>query len=212
MRTITTRFYSAPSITAVKPAEPDPALLESAKAGAPGAFDQLYRNFRGHVYRQAFYIVKNHAEAEDVTQETFIKLMSKIGSYQEKKGKFSGWLGYVVRNLVFDRRDKAASRDRTKNQASITSQLQAQPAYMDPQHLTRMREGCDRLVSTLMQLADKGRLSLKVQKSLQAWILKELGGMDYSEIGESLGLKPSTARARAYEGGMMFLGATGGDY
>jgi RNA polymerase sigma-70 factor (ECF subfamily) len=74
-------------------------VIEQAKAGGAAAFEYLYKTHSKHVYRLCLGMVKNAAEAEDLTQQAFLQLFRKIGTFRGESG-FATWLHRVTVNLV----------------------------------------------------------------------------------------------------------------
>jgi RNA polymerase sigma-70 factor (ECF subfamily) len=62
----------------------------------------LYRHFSSSVFGYARSIVREEHEAEDVTQQVFLKLMTSLGSFNESRGSFHGWLLRIARNAALD--------------------------------------------------------------------------------------------------------------
>lgn len=81
----------------------DEALVASYAEGSNEAFDILLNRYRGKVFSYIFHIVKNQDVADDIFQETFVKIIMTIkqGKYVET-GKFSAWVTRIARNLVID--------------------------------------------------------------------------------------------------------------
>jgi RNA polymerase sigma-70 factor (ECF subfamily) len=73
--------------------------IEQAKAGMATAFEYLYRAHRKHVFAVCLRMVKNTAEAEDLTQQAFLQLFRKIGTFRGESG-FATWLHRVTVNQV----------------------------------------------------------------------------------------------------------------
>jgi RNA polymerase sigma-70 factor (ECF subfamily) len=78
---------------------PEVEIIRLAQAGDAGAFERLYRRYGRRVYHLCLRIVKNEAEAEDLTQEAFLKVFRKIHTFQGKAA-FSTWLHRVSVNTV----------------------------------------------------------------------------------------------------------------
>lgn len=81
----------------------DEALVASYAEGSNEAFDVLLNRYRSKVFSYIFHIVKNQDVADDIFQETFVKIIMTIkqGRYVET-GKFSAWVTRIARNLVID--------------------------------------------------------------------------------------------------------------
>lgn len=81
----------------------DEALVASYAEGSNEAFDILLNRYRNKIFSYIFHIVKNQDVADDIFQETFVKIIMTIkqGRYVET-GKFSAWVTRIARNLVID--------------------------------------------------------------------------------------------------------------
>lgn len=73
-----------------------------AKEGERDAVRFLYVKYSDNVYGYVRSIVRDDKDAEDITQQVFLKLMTAIGRYQERGVPFSGWLLRVARNVALD--------------------------------------------------------------------------------------------------------------
>jgi RNA polymerase sigma-70 factor, ECF subfamily len=77
----------------------DAELARLAAAGDPAAFAEIHHRYRGFVYAIAFRMTRNEADAEDLTQESFLRLWRRIGSFRGH-ALFTTWLYRVVVNEV----------------------------------------------------------------------------------------------------------------
>ena len=87
----------------------DYELVEMYSKGNDKAFDELLTRYQSKLYSYIFFIVRNVTLAEDLFQETFMKVITTIrqGSYAES-GRFGSWLTRIAHNLIIDyfRQDK----------------------------------------------------------------------------------------------------------
>ncbi|MDM7999856.1 MAG: sigma-70 family RNA polymerase sigma factor, partial [Dehalococcoidia bacterium] len=77
-------------------------LVRRAQRREPEAFGQLYEAHFDRIYRYVMLRVRNQADAEDITQQVFLKALEKIGSYRWRGMPFSSWLFRIAHNLVVD--------------------------------------------------------------------------------------------------------------
>ncbi|MGA4840357.1 ECF subfamily RNA polymerase sigma factor, BldN family [Streptomyces sp. G45] len=102
------RSGAAASATAVRrpAADSDSArmmdLVERAQAGESDAFGRLYDQYSDTVYRYIYYRVGGKATAEDLTSETFLRALRRIGTFTWQGRDFGAWLVTIARNLVAD--------------------------------------------------------------------------------------------------------------
>ncbi|RCW76882.1 RNA polymerase sigma factor [Saliterribacillus persicus] len=80
----------------------DLELYSQIQAGDQRALEQLYDRYEKLVYSFAYRMVKQEALAEEIVQEVFMKIWTKKGVYQEKKGKLSSWILTITRNTSID--------------------------------------------------------------------------------------------------------------
>ena len=77
-------------------------LVQRARQGEQEAFAQLYENHFDKIFRYVVLKIRNQAEAEDMTQQVFIKAYESIGSYQSQGVPFTAWLFRIAHNQMVD--------------------------------------------------------------------------------------------------------------
>jgi RNA polymerase sigma-70 factor (ECF subfamily) len=99
----------------------DNTLVEMYSKGNDKAFDELLARYQSKLYSYIYFIVRNVTLAEDLFQETFVKVITTIrqGNYSES-GRFGAWLTRIAHNLIIDyfRQDKSEntiSNDETES-------------------------------------------------------------------------------------------------
>lgn len=85
-------------------------LVAGVCAGDRQAFLALYDAFSSRVYGLAMYMLREHMAAEDVTQETFLKLWTRADTFQPGRGRFVTWLLAIARRTALDRLRKDSRR------------------------------------------------------------------------------------------------------
>ena len=80
----------------------DAALVRRLKARDPQAMDDLYRRFGRLVYALIYRIVRNSAVAEDLAQETFLRVWNRVQGFDADKGALGPWMLTVARNRAID--------------------------------------------------------------------------------------------------------------
>ncbi len=171
--------------------QPDALLCALANRGNEDAFVALYNRYRQPVFAFVYHLLGTSSsvqDAEDLTQEIFQKAYANMGS-RKPHGTFKAWLFRIARNHTFDhirlRRPAAMSLDdpeRAVEPSNVVS-LHAQ---------VERREELEWLVGAMGALPDRQRAAL---------VMRELGGMSYDEIAESLstnreGVKQLVKRGR----------------
>src|SRR6186997_755859 len=95
----------------------DRRLVEAAQAD-PARFEALYRKYLAQVYSYAFYELRDHHEAEDATERTFLAALTNLGRFEERARPADGhgastfrvWLFQIARNVVAERRRRQRRR------------------------------------------------------------------------------------------------------
>jgi RNA polymerase sigma-70 factor (ECF subfamily) len=150
-------------------------LIRRAQNLDKNAFGAIYELYVDGIYRYVYYRLFDKKDAEDVTEEVFIKAMTGISGYQADKGLFTGWLYGIARNAVIDyyrssQREKAAAENMTARQAES------------------LREEPDMFVAEVVRKALAGL----TEDQREVIILRYYAGLKISEIAEQMG-KPETA-------------------
>ncbi len=172
--------------------EPDLQLVEKCIRGEGAAWEDLVHRHTRRVYNLCYRFTGNGHEAEDLTQDVFLKIYRTLGSYKAMHGGFTTWLTSVTRNLLIDHY-RRGRRDR------MTSSLDDENSGAE-QKATGER--------TPDQLALAGELSGQVQTALgklspdlrEAVILRDLQGLEYREIQDALGVPEGTVKSRINRG------------
>ena len=106
-------------------------LVEDAKAGSRQAFAQLADRFHEDVFRMVYYRIRSRTDAEDITQDVFLKVFQKISGIKES-AKFRGWLFSITLNRIRDFQRKKRFRSLFKaEEENIESHIPDQ-AVNDP--------------------------------------------------------------------------------
>jgi RNA polymerase sigma-70 factor (ECF subfamily) len=131
-------------------------------------------------------------EAEDVTQEVFIKVFQTLKSYDAAQGSFSTWLNRVARNHLVDHyRRTRKDRLTSSLEEELPAAEQAPSPHMEPTGQVESRERRE-----ILQLAlDKLSPDLR-----EAVILRDLHDLDYEEIAQVLRVPQGTVKSRINRG------------
>ncbi len=167
--------------------QPEIALLARLLAGEEAAFVALYRRHRDAVYRLALLYCGNTAHAADVTQETFVHLMTRTAQYDAARGTLGAWLCGVARNLA---RHRAGEREMARDPADLAEDptMGESQAGRDPPLERLLRdEAAEQVRRALAALAPHYRDVL---------ILCELSELSYAEAAQLCGIDIGTVRSR----------------
>ena len=115
----------------VQPARDENAieqLVRRAREGDSDAFGQLYDHYSDTVYRYVYYRVGSKATAEDLTSETFLRALRRIGSFTGQGRDFGAWLVTIGRNLVADHLGSSRFRlEVTSSEIPESNQVEPSP-------------------------------------------------------------------------------------
>jgi RNA polymerase sigma factor (sigma-70 family) len=181
----------------------DTDLLERCRRGDEGAWRDLVSRQTRRVFGLAYRFTGRVDEAEDLTQEIFVKLYQSLGRYDGAAGSFPSWLMTVARNHAIDHyRRRREERSRRVDEPAL---LELAPASEDGPHRILEREERARLVQ-------RGLRSLPVELR-EPLILFDLQGVPYEEVARSLGVPLGTVKSRINRGRLelarRILGRTG---
>lgn len=150
------------------------------------SWDELVRQHADRVYRLAYRLSGNQHDAEDLTQETFIRVFRSVQNYQP--GTFEGWLHRITTNLFLD---MVRRRGRIRMEALPEDYDRVPGDQPTPEQIYHdARLGPD-LQAALDSLAPEFRAAV---------VLCDIEGLSYEEIGATLGVKLGTVRSRIHRG------------
>jgi RNA polymerase sigma-70 factor (ECF subfamily) len=158
------------------------ALVLRAKAGSREDFGRLYDQYVDLVYRYVYYRVGTHAQAEDLTSETFLRALRRIGEFHWQGKDFGAWLVTIARNLVADHYKSS----RFKLEISTADLLDLGQAVEGPE-----QELLDSLTNQALFLALR-RLGSEQQECI---VLRFLHGLSVAETALIMGKKPGAIKA-----------------
>jgi RNA polymerase sigma-70 factor (ECF subfamily) len=171
----------------------DRQLIEQARGGDAQAFGLLVRRHQRRIFRLAFHLVRGAAEAEDVTQETFVRAYQALGRFDGRSEPFT-WLYRIAVNLSLN-----AIRARKSSRTSTTSDDPRIEAFLterrpsqgnDPARSSQDRELARALCDGIDALSDTLRTTL---------ILVCIDGVAHDEAAKILGCPEGTVAWRVHE-------------
>ena len=168
----------------------DRELVEKAKQGDQGAFEQLVLDNQNKVYALALRMVNDREEAADLAQEAFVKAWQGMKSFQGESS-FATWIYRLTANLCIDWLRRQKRREGVEPAVSLDDESSgwAEPADRDsdPQLVLEKSERGRALARGLDRLPEWQR---------QALVLRELSGLSYQEIGQALDIDLGTVKSR----------------
>lgn len=157
-----------------------------AGVGEMPSWGELVEQHADSVYRLAFRLSGNQHDAEDLTQETFMRVFRSIKNYQP--GTFEGWLHRITTNLFLD---MVRHRSKIFMEALPEDYERVPGTDMTPEQAYSVANLDPALQEALDALAPDFRVAV---------VLCDVVGMSYDEIADTLGVKMGTVRSRIHRG------------
>ncbi|MFT5467261.1 MAG: RNA polymerase sigma-70 factor (ECF subfamily) [Verrucomicrobiales bacterium] len=172
----------------------DAELVLRSQNGDTVAFDELVIRYRGKVYAMIVNMIHNDADAWDLAQDAFVKAWKALPRF-EARSNFYTWLYRISHNVTYDWLRKKKVRG---DGAEFNDQIQAsiEPgAHTAPRPILQPDEN-----------AEKSELRLKIEKAIAKLspdhrtviVLKEVDGMKYQEIADTVGVSIGTVMSRLF--------------
>lgn len=172
---------------------PDEAGAEQVAVGVP-TWDQIVEDHSARVYRLAYRLTGNAHDAEDLTQEVFVRVFRSLHTYTP--GTFEGWLHRITTNLFLD---SARRKSRIRFDALPEDADNRLPSAVVAPDAAYLNQTFDADVETaLASLSPEFRAAV---------VLCDVEGLSYEEIADVLGLKMGTVRSRIHRGRAMLRSA-----
>ncbi len=172
--------------------EHDQELVRRCLAGENSAWEELIKGYSRKVYNLCYRFTGRTQEAEDLTQEIFVKVFQTLGSYDALQGTFSTWLNRVARNHLVDHYRRTKKDRATSSLEDELATLEAKPSPEGrPMSRVESRERQELLQRGLNRLSPDLR---------EAVILRDLRDLDYQEIARILGVPEGTVKSRINRG------------
>jgi len=172
---------------------PDQELVRQCLRGDHGAWEGVVRLYHKRVYNLAYRYCGRFDEAEDLTQEIFLKVYRTMGAYRAESGAFVTWLLRVGRNHIIDRyRKHRTERSKTDSIDGDFERIEQNPArYDSPSEAYRKQELSEIVHGALLELTTDLR---------EAVILRDLEGCTYDEMAVILSVPLGTVKSRINRG------------
>jgi RNA polymerase sigma-70 factor, ECF subfamily len=174
-------------------------LIRRCIAGDAAAWEELVQRYHRRIYNICFRFAGSAADAQDLTQEVFIKMYRTLNTYDVERGAFITWVTAMTRNLLVD-------HFRRTKQERLTDSLDATPSERDDamplsEQIQDGRPSPDARAES-RQLGEAvhralGRLSPDLREAV---ILRDLQEMDYKQIATVLKVPEGTVKSRINRG------------
>jgi RNA polymerase sigma-70 factor (ECF subfamily) len=168
------------------------SLVERCLSGDETAWEDLIRSHTRRVYGLCYRFTGTDAQAQDLTQEVFLRVYRTLKTFRAAEGSFGTWLARLTRNLLIDnyrRTRQERVTDSIEEQLPMLEETVAHAAR--PDGLVAGREASEILQAALQKLSPELR---------EAVILRDLQEMEYREIAEILHIPEGTVKSRLNRG------------
>ena len=171
----------------------DQPLVSRCLDGDEAAWEDLVRQHTRQVYGLCFRFTNSAQQAQDLTQDVFLRVFKTIKTFRSAEGSFHTWLARVTRNLLID-------HYRRTRQERVTDSIEEQLPMLEeaggaasarPDQVLAGREAREILQATLQKLSPDLR---------EAVILRDLQEMEYREIAKVLDIPEGTVKSRINRG------------
>jgi RNA polymerase sigma-70 factor (ECF subfamily) len=170
----------------------DEQLVEAAKKGHMGAFEELVARHRDKIYARALSMMRNEDEAMDLSQEGWVKSWQRLKQFQGESS-FGTWITRIVINLCLDqlRRRKRQPTDSIEEMNEKSGGVERHMSVVMTNPTERLERG------ELRKKIDQalGQLSYEHRTVL---ILHEFEELEYKEVAEAMGCSIGTVMSRLF--------------
>jgi RNA polymerase sigma-70 factor (ECF subfamily) len=163
-----------------------PELIQEAVRGNQQAFRAIIEANQGFVYAVAFRFVQDQQEAEDITQEVFVRLWKNLHTYKQEV-RLSTWLYKIVTNRCLDFLKSRHGRER-KNKVDVDKHQGL------TNHTTPEKEFQQRELSWIIHAA----ANEMTPKQKAVFILRDLEGLSPEEVSETISMSPGNVKSNLF--------------
>lgn len=176
----------------------DKELVRQFKKGDKSAFEALVRRHQRRVFNLVFRVCRHPDEANDLTQEVFVRVYKKLHTFEERSA-FTTWLYQVAVNHAKNRLKylgrrhyyQSESLDKPIEGSENTMTRQIESTDLGPDQLLAGAQIQKIVQEKLSELADDQKMVV---------IMRDIQGLDYEEIAEITGLALGTVKSRIHRG------------
>ena len=166
------------------------AIIQRCLAGDQRAWEQIVRQHWRKVFNIAYKFTGKHDEAEDLTQDVFLKIFKSLDTF-DRRANFQTWLVSVSRNLCIDHYRSVRKERETIDRDVDAGQLAPVAQTTSPIAALEQRDRVDLLKKALDQLPPTLR---------SAVLLRDIQELSYQEIADRLHLPEGTVKSRINRG------------
>ncbi len=164
-------------------------LVERAKSGDPRAFEELFRRYRPRIYALALHLTGRQSDADDITQDAFLRAYSKIGEF-EGRSEFFTWLYRIALHRALNiKRDRGRRKTVDIEDPRVEFAVKVDAAG-DPRRAIELHEAYSHLLAAFDRLSPVLRTTV---------VLTVLQGLSYKEAAVVLESNEGTIAWRVHE-------------
>jgi RNA polymerase sigma-70 factor (ECF subfamily) len=165
-------------------------LIQRCLSGDQAAWEAIVRQYRRKVFNTAYKFVGKHDEAEDLTQDIFLKIYKSLNTF-DRRANFQTWLISVSRNLCIDHYRSVRKERETIDRGVDAADLSPASTEAGPVAQLEQRDRVTLLRQALAELPDTLRTAV---------VMRDLQELSYHEIAEKLKLPEGTVKSRINRG------------
>jgi len=171
----------------------DNALVKRAQQGDFAAYDQLVRRYQERIYNTLYHMTSNHEDANDLTQESFIKAFRALSSFKGDSS-FYTWVYRIAVNKTIN------FLKQRKNRVQMSLNDMEMNAEHDPDLVALISEKTPRRELNLAELQEKlNGAMLKLSETHRLVVtLHDIQGLPHDEIGKIMDCNVGTVRSRLF--------------
>ncbi|HXZ79330.1 MAG TPA: sigma-70 family RNA polymerase sigma factor [Terriglobales bacterium] len=177
------------------------SLIRRCVAGDSGAWNEIVSQYHRRIFNICYRFTGSAHDAEDLTQEVFIKVYRTLDTYEVERGSFMTWATTITRNLLVDHFRRSKQDRVTDSIDSVPAEAEDAPTLGDrladpglsPDQRLQRRETQEMVQRAIQKLSPELR---------EAVILRDLQDMDYKEIAQALHIPEGTVKSRINRGRM----------
>ncbi|HEY7388344.1 MAG TPA: sigma-70 family RNA polymerase sigma factor [Bryobacteraceae bacterium] len=166
-------------------------IVSRCLSGDETAWEQFVRLHTRQVYALCYRFTGSGAEAQDLTQEVFLRVFRTLKSFRSTEGSLGTWLARLTRNLLIDHYRRTRQDRATESIEERLPVIEEHGAVMRPDQVLAGREASEVLQAALQKLSPDLR---------EAVILRDLQEMEYREIAQVLSIPEGTVKSRINRG------------
>jgi RNA polymerase sigma-70 factor (ECF subfamily) len=177
------------------------ALVRKCLTGDSRAWEEIVRLHQRRIYNLCYRFTGSPDNAQDLTQDVFIRVYRTLASYDVEKGAFTTWLTTLTRNLLVDH-FRRSRQDRVTDSMDAGLREEDDSLSLSDRIEDHGPSPDDRLASQETQKLVQAALARLSPDLREAVILRDLQDMDYREIAQTLNVPEGTVKSRINRGRM----------